>query len=114
VPDNNAIQSAIVKLQDALQAFLTSTHYQLVQDPFTTHGTTFATSATLRLSLPFFAIIFSQATSIGITNYGIKRLLPRLILIAIATNISYFICSVLIDAFNILGVGITSLFAAVN
>jgi len=62
----------------------------------------------------FFAIIFSQATSIGITNYGIKRLLPRLILIAIATNISYFICSVLIDAFNILGVGITSLFAAVN
>jgi hypothetical protein len=57
----------------------------------------------------FFAIIFSQATSIGISNYGIKKLLPRLILIGIATNVSFFICAFLIDVFNILGVGIGSL-----
>jgi hypothetical protein len=57
----------------------------------------------------FFAIIFSQATSIGISNYGIKKLLPRLILIAIGTNVSFFICAFLVDVFNILGVGIGSL-----
>ena len=59
--------------------------------------------------IAFFAIIFSQATSIGITNYGIKRLLPRLILIGVATNVSFFICAVLVDFFNVLGAGIASL-----
>lgn len=57
----------------------------------------------------FFVIVFSQATSIGISNYGIKRLLPRLVLIAIGTNVSFFICAFLIDLFNILGAGTASL-----
>lgn len=57
----------------------------------------------------FFIIVFSQATSVGISNYGIKRLLPRLVLIAIGTNISFFICAFLVDVFNILGAGIASL-----
>jgi hypothetical protein len=59
--------------------------------------------------LAFFIIIFSQATSIGISNYGIKRLLPRLILIGIGTNISFFVCAFMVDIFNVLGVGIASL-----
>ncbi|HKX73371.1 MAG TPA: hypothetical protein VJM32_05125 [Candidatus Saccharimonadales bacterium] len=57
----------------------------------------------------FFVIVFSQATSIGISNYGIKKLLPRLVLIAIGTNVSFFICAFLVDVFNILGAGIASL-----
>lgn len=57
----------------------------------------------------FFVIIFSQATSVGISNYGIKRLLPRLVLVAIATNLSFFICAFFVDVFNILGAGIASL-----
>lgn len=57
----------------------------------------------------FFVIVFSQATSIGISNYGIKRLLPRLVLIAIGTNISFFICAFMVDFSNILGAGIASL-----
>lgn len=65
--------------------------------------------ANLVFIIGFFVIIFSQATSIGISNYGIKRLLPRLIIIAIATNISYFICSFLIDMFNVFGTGAASL-----
>jgi hypothetical protein len=65
--------------------------------------------ANVMFIIAFFIIIFSQATSIGITNYGIKRLLPRLIIIGIATNVSFFICAFLVDVFNILGVGIASL-----
>jgi len=65
--------------------------------------------ANLLFIVTFFVIVFSQATSIGITNYGIKRLLPRLILIAIFTNISFFVCSFFVDLFNILGTGAASL-----
>lgn len=57
----------------------------------------------------FFIIIFSQATSIGITNYGIKRMLPRLIIVAILSNLSLYICAFAVDLANILGLGVASL-----
>lgn len=57
----------------------------------------------------FFIIIFSQATSIGINNYGIKRLLPRVALVAIGTNLSYFIVAFIIDTFNVFGAGVGTL-----
>ena len=54
----------------------------------------------------FLIIIYSQLTSIGINNYGIKKLLPRLIIAAIAINLSYIICAVAVDVSNILGFSI--------
>jgi len=57
----------------------------------------------------FLIIIFSQITSIGITNYGIKKLLPRLIAAAILVNLSYWICSIAVDASNILGSSFNSI-----
>lgn len=54
----------------------------------------------------FFAIILSQATSIGVSNYGIKRTLPRLIVAAIMVNLSYFLCVFAIDVSNVVGAGI--------
>lgn len=65
--------------------------------------------ANILFIIAFFAVIFSQATSVGLSNYGIKRLLPRLALVAIGTNLSYFIVAFIIDAFNIFGVGISDL-----
>lgn len=56
--------------------------------------------------IAFFAVIFSQATSVGINNYGIKKMLPRMIAAAILVNLSYYICLLAIDASNILGAGI--------
>lgn len=58
-------------------------------------------------------IIYSQLTSIGITNYGIKKTLPRLIIAAVLVNVSYWICAFAVDASNILGYGIHSLFVGV-
>jgi hypothetical protein len=109
-----AIQGAINTLRDAMQAFLTVNPLPIGSGPIYDSWNNIRNLSNIAFVLAFFAIIFSQATSIGISNYGIKRLLPRLVLIAIATNISYFVCSLLIDVFNILGSGITSLFAAVN
>lgn len=64
----------------------------------------------------FAFVIFSQLTGVGIDNYGIKRLLPRLILVAILANLSFVICELAIDASNIVGVGAKGIFttAALN
>src|SRR5690606_16246429 len=53
--------------------------------------------------LIFMFIIFSQITSFGISNYGIKQLLPKLIIAAILVNLSYMICALAVDASNIFG-----------
>ncbi len=58
-------------------------------------------------------IVYSQITSIGLTNYGIKHTLSRLIIAAILVNISYWICALAVDASNVLGYGIHSLFMGV-
>lgn len=51
----------------------------------------------------FIIIILSQVTGQGLTNYGIKRMLPRLIIAAIAVNVSYYICQLAVDITNIMG-----------
>jgi len=51
----------------------------------------------------FLAIIISQLTGFGISNYGIKKMLPRLIVAAILVNVSIYICQIAVDLSNILG-----------
>jgi hypothetical protein len=65
--------------------------------------------ANIAFVILFLIIIFSQATSLGMSNYGIKRLLPRLLIMAILVNISYFVCAFAIDVANLLGAGVKGL-----
>lgn len=58
------------------------------------------------LVVVFLIIIFSQATSIAISNYGIKKMLPRLIIAAVAINVSYFAMMLAVDLANLIGVGL--------
>lgn len=55
-------------------------------------------------------VLFSQLTGVGIDNYGIKRILPKLIVSAILINLSYLICILVIDVSNIVGNGAAALF----
>lgn len=55
-------------------------------------------------------VVFSQLTGIGIDNYGIKKILPRLIICAILINLSYFIVQFLVDVSNIVGASIAGIF----
>lgn len=64
--------------------------------------------------IAFLIIIFSQVTNIGVTNYGIKKLLPRLIISAILVNLSFFICQIAVDLSNILGYGLKGLFDGIG
>ena len=54
----------------------------------------------------FLAIIVSQLTGFGISNYGIKKMLPRLIVAAILVNVSIYVCQIAVDLSNILGYGL--------
>lgn len=54
----------------------------------------------------FLVIIYSQITNYGLSNYGLKRLLPRLIIAAVLVNISYWISAAAIDLSNVLGVSL--------
>jgi hypothetical protein len=72
------------------------------------------TIANVAFVIAFLIIIFSQLTSVGITNYGIKKMLPRLIIAAILVNVSYFICAVAVDASNILGSSVKQVFDSVG
>ena len=56
----------------------------------------------------FLIVIFSQLTGFGIDNYGVKKVLPRLVVIAILVNISYFICQLAVDLSNILGASLNN------
>lgn len=51
----------------------------------------------------FLVVIFSQLTGVGINNYGIKKVLPRIIITAILVNLSYIICTLAVDVSNVLG-----------
>ncbi|MBP5511976.1 hypothetical protein J6X90_01140 [Candidatus Saccharibacteria bacterium] len=54
----------------------------------------------------FLFIIYSQITGFGISNYGIKKALPKLIIAAILVNLSYILSAVAVDASNIIGRGL--------
>lgn len=59
-------------------------------------------------------VIYSQITGVGITNYGIKKALPKLIITAILVNLSFLICSLAVDLSNIIGNGLRGIFTAVE
>lgn len=52
-------------------------------------------------------VIISQITGLGISNYGVKRALPRLIIAVVLVNLSYLVCSLAVDASNIIGSSLT-------
>lgn len=83
--------------------------------PVQSNGATYDTWQTMRnianaaFVIAFLVIIFSQLTGAGINNYGIKKMIPRLIAAAILVNVSYFICQIAVDLSNITGYSLQSL-----
>lgn len=59
-------------------------------------------------------VIYSQLTGIGYDNYNIKKILPKLIITAILINLSFIICSALVDTSNILGASLRGFFEGVE
>lgn len=78
----------------------------LFGDELSTTWGTFRDWANLIFIVLFFIVIISQLTGFGIDNYGIKRILPRIIVGAILINLSYIVCQLAIDVSNIIGSGL--------
>ncbi len=62
--------------------------------------------ANLLLVVAFLVVIFSQATSFGLSAYGIKKMLPRIIAAAILINLSFWLCGIAIDIINVVGASV--------
>ena len=78
-----------------------------------TAWTVFRNYANIAFVMVFLVIIYSQVTSAGVSNYGIKRMLPKLIVSAVLVNISFYVCQAAVDLSNLLGYGIKNLFDVV-
>lgn len=65
--------------------------------------------ANVAFVIAFIIIIYSQLTSVGLSNYGLKKLIPRLIIAAILVNMSFIITALAIDISNILGYSLQDL-----
>lgn len=51
----------------------------------------------------FMIVVYSQLTSVGISNYGIKKILPKMVVGAILINLSFWICILAVDMSNMIG-----------
>lgn len=59
-------------------------------------------------------VIYSQLTGVGISNYGVKKSLPKLIVAAVLVNLSFLICQLGVDLSNIIGNGLREMFVGVQ
>jgi hypothetical protein len=70
--------------------------------------------ANIAFVIAFLIIIYSQMTGTGVSNYGLKKMLPKLIIAAVLVNVSYWICTIAIDISNIVGTSLKSLLEGLN
>lgn len=70
--------------------------------------------ANVAFVIGFIFIIYSQLTGVGISNYGIKKIMPRLIVAAILVNISYWICALAVDLSNVTGSSLQQLLVGIR
>lgn len=63
----------------------------------------FRNIANIAFAIVFIFIIYSQLTGMGVSNYGIKKTLPRLIVAAVLVNLSFFVCQLAVDITQIIG-----------
>ncbi len=110
-PVTNFLAGAMDWLFEILTGFLTVRPVQTNSDNALFRSWSIMRNfANIVFVIGFLVIIYSQLTSYGISNYGIKTVLPRLIIAAILVNVSYWICAIAIDASNILGYSLQNIF----
>jgi hypothetical protein len=70
--------------------------------------------ANVAFIIAFLVIIYSQLTGAGVSNYGLKKLLPRLIVAAILVNLSFYIAAIAVDASNIAGYSLQQIMISIR
>lgn len=70
--------------------------------------TVFRDYANIVFIVAFLVVILSQVTGFGVSNYGIKKILPRLIAVVLLTNLSFVICQLAVDLSDLIGAGLNT------
>lgn len=73
----------------------------------------FRTIANVVFVIILLAVIISQVTNQGINNYGVKRIIPRIVVGVVLINASFIICGLIVDLSNIAGVAIKDVLTSV-
>lgn len=114
-PITNTLASGMDWIFDMLSGFLAVRPTETGNDSALFRAWSYMRSfANVAFVVAFLIIIYSQLTSIGLTNYSLKKLLPRLIIAAVLVNVSYYICSIAIDISNILGYSLQDVFIQIR
>ncbi len=67
------------------------------------YWTTMRNYANVLFVIAFIIIIYSQISGMGLSSYGIKRMLPRLVVGALLVNVSFYLCAAMVDLSNAIG-----------
>lgn len=67
----------------------------------------FVNIANIIFAVAFLIMIYSMATSTGLSNYHVKKILPRIIVMVVIVNLSFYICAAAADISNIIGYNIS-------
>lgn len=114
-PLTNTLASAMDWIFDVLTGFLAVRPVETTNTNGLFRAWTYMrTFANVAFVIAFIIIIYSQLTNFGINNYGIKKLLPRLIIAALLVNVSYYICALAVDISNVLAFSIQDVFIAMR
>lgn len=109
-PVSKAIAESMDFLYGVVSDFFRVTPLTTTQGSLYQMWEVFRNAANVLFVIGFLIIIYGQVSGAMLSNYTIKKLLPRLIISAILVNISYWICAVAVDISNILGYAVADLF----
>ena len=114
-PVSNSLAAGMDMMFNILADFLEVRKLEITQDSAMYRAWGYMrTFANVAFVIAFLIIIYSQLTSLGLSNYGLKKLLPRIIIAAILVNLSFIICATVIDLSNLLGYSLQNVFIAMR
>lgn len=108
--------TAMAQLNDSAFSFLSSNFLTIDSDLVGASRDAWAKFrdiANILFVVAILVVVYSQLTSVGISNYGIKKLLPKIIVAAVLVNVSFIVCQIAVDLSNILGYGINKFFVGI-
>ncbi|MBR0431387.1 hypothetical protein IJK16_00055, partial [Candidatus Saccharibacteria bacterium] len=111
-PIINVLSEAVKNLyNDYVRPFLEIKGSLLTDESTREAWSVFRNIANVVFVIMFLVVIISQLTGLGISNYGIKKMLPKIIIAAVLINLSYIICQLLVDISNIVGASLANFIA---
>ncbi len=70
--------------------------------------------ANVAFVIGFLILVYGQITGGLVSNYTLKKMVPRIVIAAILVNVSYLVCQLAVDLGNILGYSINNIFLSMR